>query len=108
MDEGFILSTESEAREKETKVKEKDQRSKAQKLKRAARDACEDEWKQIKIRHDNTVSIWKTECVIMKVAGTQPKDLPTKPKRLLKPKPVVEDDLDNDEQEVSHCRILVL
>ena len=68
-------------------------------MKRAARDACEDEWKQIKIRHDNTVSAWKTECARLKVAGTQPRDLATKLKRPLKPKPVVEDDLDNDEEE---------
>ena len=52
-------SVESEAREKEAKAKEKDQRNEAQKLKRAARDACKDEWKQIKIRHDNTVLAWK-------------------------------------------------
>ena len=68
---------------------------------RAARDACKDEWKQIKIRHDNTVSAWKTECAKLKVAGTQPKDLQSKPKRPPKPKPVVEDDLDNNEEEVS-------
>ena len=68
-DEGFVLSIESKARE-EAKAKEKDKRSETQKLKRAARDACEDEWKQIMIRHDNTVSVWKTECGILKVAGT--------------------------------------
>ena len=55
MDEGFILSIESEVREKKAKAKEKDQRSEAQRLNRAARDTCKDEWKQIKIKHDNTV-----------------------------------------------------
>ena len=54
-DEGFILSVESKAMEKETKAKEKDQRSEAQKLKITARDACKDKWKQMDIRHDNTV-----------------------------------------------------
>ena len=39
------------------------------------------------------------ECERLKVTGTQPKDLPTKPKRPPKPKPVVEDDLDNEEKE---------
>ena len=63
------------------------------KWKRAARDACEEEWKQIKIRHDNTFPAWKTECERLKAAGTQPKDSPTKPK------PVVENDLDSDEEE---------
>ena len=51
-------------------AKERDQRSEAQKLKRAARNACEDEWKQIKIRHDNVVSAWEMECERLKVAGT--------------------------------------
>ena len=69
-------SVESEAREKESRAKE-----------------------QIKIRHDNTVSAWKTECARLKVAGTQPRDLATKLKRPLKPKPVVEGDLDDDEEE---------
>ena len=54
---------------------QKDERSEAQKLKRAARDAYEDEWKQIKIRHDHAVSAWKTECARLKVAVTQPRDL---------------------------------
>ena len=53
------------------------------------------------IRHDNTVLAWKLECERLKSAGIQPKDLPTKPKRPLKPKPVVEDGLDNDEEEES-------
>ena len=48
-DEGFILSVESKVKEKETKAKEKDQRNEAEKLKKAARDACKDKWKQIKI-----------------------------------------------------------
>ena len=59
-------------------MKERHSQNKS-KLKRAARDACEDEWKQIKIRHDNTVSAWKTECERLKAAGTQLKDLPMKP-----------------------------
>ena len=88
-DEGFILSAQSKAREKETKATEKDQRSEAQKLKRAARDACKDKWKQMKIRHDNIVFTWKLECERLKPAGTEPKDLPTNPKRPLKPKSVV-------------------
>ena len=57
--------------------------------------------RQIKIRHDHTVSAWKTVCVRLKVAGTQPRDLPTKLKSPPKPKPGVEDNLDNDEEEVS-------
>ena len=79
-------------------------------MKRAARDPCNDEWKQIKIRHDNTVSVWKTECAILKVAGTQPRDLPTKPK------PVVEHDPDDNEEEEGGeggvfphmCKVVVL
>ena len=100
-DKGFILSVESEAREKEIKANEKDQRIEAHKLKRAARDACNDKWKLIKIRHDNTALTWKLECERLKSAGTQPKDLPAKLKRPPKPKPVVEDDLDNNEEEES-------
>ena len=70
-------------------------------MKRAARDACEEEWKQIKIGHDKVVEAWKMECEVLKVAGTQPRDLPTKPKRSSKLKPVVEDELDNDEEDES-------
>ena len=69
-DEVFVLSVESEAREKETKAREKDQRSEAQKLKRAARDTCEDQWKQIKTGHDKAVEAWKMECERLKMAGT--------------------------------------
>ena len=51
-------------------AKERNQRSEAWKLKIAARNACEDEWKQIKIRHDNAVLAWNTECERLKVTGT--------------------------------------
>ena len=74
------------------------QKTKAAQIKE---DAREDEWKHIKIRHDNTVLAWKTECERLKVAGTWPKDLLTKPKRPLKPKPVVEHDPDDNEEEES-------
>ena len=95
----LILSVENEAREKEAKGKEKNQRTEAQKVKRAARDVCEDKWKQIKIGHDKVVEPWKMQCEILKAAGTQPRDLPTKPKRSPKPTPVVEGELDNNEED---------
>ena len=59
----------------------------------------------------------ETECERLKVAGTQwPKDLPTKPKRPPKPKPVVEHDPgDNEEEESGEggvfphmCKVVVL
>ena len=101
-DKVFILSVGNEAREKEAKGKEKDQRTEAWKVKRAARDTCKEDWKQIKIGHDKAVEAWKMECEILKVAGTWPRDLPTKPKRSSKLKPVVEDELDDNEEDESY------
>ena len=44
---------------------------------------------------------WKMGHERLKVAGTLPRDLPTKPKKSPKPKPVVKDDVDNNKEEVS-------
>ena len=71
MDKAFIESIENKAREKEKKAKDKSQRGMARKQKKAARDACEEEWRQIKDLHDRAVEAWKAECEKLKEAKTQ-------------------------------------
>ena len=71
------------------------------KSKRAAREQCEAEWKLIKEEHERATEAWKLECERLKSDGVRPKDLPTKPKRPAKPKPVVEDEEDDDEDNSS-------
>lgn len=90
------MSIEKEAREKEVKARQKSQRLEAQKSKRDARDACKEEWKEIKTLHDQAVVAWKMGCERLKATEAWPRDLPIKPKRAPKPKPVVEDELDDD------------
>ena len=41
------------------------------------------------------------ECERLKAGGARPRDLPTKPKRPSKPKPVVEADEDNNNNNLS-------
>ena len=85
--------------ERDNKAREKSQRRKTREVKWIAMDACEREWKAIKIKHDQGVEAWKVKCGILKAAGTRPKDLPIKPKRPSRPKPVVEDEEDEEDDE---------
>ena len=48
-DKVFIQSIKDEALEKDNKAREKSQRSKTREVKQIAMDACEEEWKVIKI-----------------------------------------------------------
>ena len=41
--------------------------------------------------HQEAIEAWKAECDRLKAQNVRAKDLPAKPKRPLKPKPVVED-----------------
>ena len=43
----------------------------ARKQKKGARDACEEEWRQIKVLHDWAVEAWKAECEKLKEAKIQ-------------------------------------
>lgn len=65
-------------------------------VRQAVRDACEQEWREIKILHDQAVESWKAESVRLNVVRMQPRDLPTKPKL------VVEDKLDDNEDDESY------
>ena len=100
-DSNFMEAIKQEARNKEQKEKEKKQRGEARKSKRAAREQCEAEWKLIKEEHERAVEAWKLECERLKAGGARPRDLPTKPKRPSKPKPVVEADEDNNNNNLS-------
>ena len=99
-DPGFIDVIEQEARDKEQKEKNKKQRGEVRKSKRA-RDQCEAEWKLIKEEHEKATEAWKLECERLKMDGVRPKNLPSKPKRPAKPKPVVEDEEDEEEDNSS-------
>jgi len=66
---------------------------------RAAKAAAEDEWKTIKATHEAAAAAWKSACANLRVAGTRPKDLPQKPKRPPKPKPVLEELLEDNKDD---------
>ena len=53
----------------------------------------------MKVLHDRAVETCKAVCERLKEAKNRPRDSPVKPKRPLKPKPVVEDELDDDEDD---------
>jgi hypothetical protein len=64
--------------------------------KKAEKERLEAEWKAMLVVHEENVDAWAAQCLELKMAGTEAKDLPKKPKRPLKPKPK-ESDADDDD-----------
>jgi len=77
--------------EKEAEVEARGRRMAIKEARRAAKAITKNEWMTIKAMHDAAVAGWKSTCAELRVAGTRPKDLPPKPKRPSKPKPVLKE-----------------
>jgi hypothetical protein len=90
-DPELIQALASQELEKEAEVEARSRRAAVKEARRVARAAVEDEWKTIKAAHEADVAAWKSTCTELRVAGTRPKDLPPKLRRPLKPKPVLEE-----------------
>lgn len=52
--------------------------------KKAAKDRLEEQWKEVCAVHEEAVDSWKARCERLKEGGAAAKDLPKKPKRVLK------------------------
>jgi hypothetical protein len=90
-DPELIQALANQEQKKEAEVEAKSQRMAIKEARRAANAVAEDEWKTIKATHEAAVAAWKSACAELRAAGTRPKDLPPKPKRPPKPKPVLEE-----------------
>ncbi|KAI0245230.1 hypothetical protein BJV78DRAFT_1082449, partial [Lactifluus subvellereus] len=77
----------------------KEQRKSVREHKKATKEALEVEWKRICAAHDVTVAEWKAQCETLSAKGVSKKDLPVKPKRVLKSLLVVADEDDDEEDE---------
>jgi hypothetical protein len=84
---------------KEREAVEKVQRQEARGACKAAKAAAEVEWKAIVTAHERALKEWVDECEILRAQNVRVRDLPRKPKRPPKPKPVVEAVGDEDEDE---------
>jgi hypothetical protein len=71
---------------KEAKTAEKAQRKVSQEAWKVAKAAADGDWKRVVAEHEKVVELWKANCTLLRLAGTNVKDLPTKPKWLLKPR----------------------
>ena len=85
---------EREEARKEARKTKKDQR-------RVEKERVEVEWKKIVEEHGHAVEDWETKCRELKEKGVRVKDLPKKPKRAPKPKPIemVADSEDEEDEE---------
>jgi hypothetical protein len=96
-----IQALADQEREKEVEVEAKTRRAALREAKNAAKTAAEEEWKVIKAAHEAAVAEWQLTCEALKAAGTRKKDLPSKPKRPPKPKPVLNEPPEGNEEEDS-------
>ncbi|PPQ74014.1 hypothetical protein CVT25_006178 [Psilocybe cyanescens] len=80
------LIAEKRRLENEKKEKElaKERRKAAKANKKALKQQLEERWKEVCHAHDAAVAAWEIECLRLKGIETATKDLPKKPKRVLK------------------------
>ena len=88
--EESISLVEGQKLRKEQEAAEKEQRLEGREACKAAKAAAEAEWTMIVTAHEQAVKDWTTECERLRAQNVRVKDLPPKPKRLPKPKPVLE------------------
>jgi hypothetical protein len=101
-DPELIQALETQEHEKAAGVEARGRRVAIKEARRAAKAVSEDEWKAIKATHEAAVAAWKSSCFELRAAGTRPKDLPPKPKRPSKPKPVFEGLPEGNEDDEEH------
>jgi hypothetical protein len=77
---------------REEKAAAMDQRKAGRADRKVAKATAGAAWKLQVEGHQMEVKRWEAECVVLKVQKVKVKDLPKKPKRPLKPKPVAEPD----------------
>jgi hypothetical protein len=90
---------------KEREALEKVQRLEGWEARKAAKAAAEVEWAVIMAIYQQAMKDWMAECERLQAEKVRVKDLPSKPKRPPKPKPVVDvvlkdkDDTNNKEED---------
>jgi hypothetical protein len=84
----FVQQLREQEQRKEVEAAEKAQKMGEREARKAGKAAAEAEWKRMLAEHEAAVDAWKTDCDQLRDEGTRAKDLPTKPKRPLKPKQV--------------------
>lgn len=81
----------TEAKEaQQEKLAEKLKQADLRQLKKASKEVAEAAWKTVMAVHNQAVVEWEANKLVLRAEGTKVKDLPKKPKRPVKPKPVVE------------------
>jgi DDE superfamily endonuclease len=87
--------------EKEKEEAEKEQRKAARGNRKAEKERLELEWKEMLEDYAHQVVEWEENCKKLCTQGMMVKDLPKKPKWLLKPKPkeVEDDNVDGDDED---------
>ena len=88
--EESISLVEGQKERKEKEAAEKMQRLEGREARKAAKATAEAEWVQIVTAHEQAVKDWVAECEKLRAQKVRVKDLPPKPKRPPKPKPVTE------------------
>ena len=88
-DESISL-VEGQKERKEKEAAEKIQRLEGREARKAAKAVAEAEWAVIVTTHEQAVKDWAAECERLRAQNVRVKDLPPKPKRPPKPKPVLE------------------
>jgi hypothetical protein len=87
----------------DAKATEKSQRKANRLDKKAAKEALELEWKRVCAEHDAAILDWESHCEVLLGEGVAKKNLPVKPKQVLKKSLVQEEpdeeDLDDDEEQ---------
>jgi hypothetical protein len=94
-----LLQEQSERKEAETA--EKAQRTEVRETRRLAKAALEAGWKEMKARHQQALEAWEADCEQLRRNGATARNLPKKPKRPPKPKPVVDEPERSGEHESS-------
>jgi len=107
-DPELIQALANQEQAKEAEVEAKSWRIAIKEARRAAKAVAEDEWKTVKATYEAAVAAWKSTCAELRAAGTRPKDLPPKPKRPPKPKPVLEEFPEGNEDDEEHSDSLTL
>ena len=108
-DPELIQTITNQEQEKEAEVQAKGQRMAIKEARRAEKAAAQDEWKTIKAAHESAIAAWKLACTELRVAGTRPKDLPPKPKPVLKELPAGnEDDVEGSNSATSDDKQLLI
>jgi hypothetical protein len=80
---------------------DKGNRKAARASKKASKERLEERWKEVCVAHDAAVAKWQVECTGLREGGTAIKDLPKKPKRVLKRSLVEGEASESDETDES-------